>query len=120
MKMCLLSPLRRRFVLPVLCCVVCGYALPVPAQKTPTGKLLIAFGSYRERPKHSNIFFYEHDGVDSGKVVGKVTGTTRSASAEGHPSLSKDGRYCAFTFELENNIGQVYFWDRKESKLIEH
>src|SRR5262249_45264929 len=40
--------------------------------------------------------------------------------AEGHPSLSQDGRYCAFTFELENNTGQIYFWDRKEQRLVEH
>src|SRR6516162_7376375 len=83
-------------------------------------KLLIAFASYRDRPKHPNIFFYEHDGVAKGRIVGKV-GTARNiASAEGHPSLSGDGRFCAFTFELENNTGQIYFWDRKEQKLVEH
>jgi Tol biopolymer transport system component len=83
-------------------------------------KLLIAFASYRDRPKHPNIFFYEHDGVAKGQIVGKV-GTARNiASAEGHPSLSSDGRFCAFTFELENSTGQIYFWDRKEQKLVEH
>ena len=34
-------------------------------------KLLIAFASYRDRPKHPNIFFYEHDGVAKGKIVGQ-------------------------------------------------
>ena len=54
-------------------------------------KLLIAFASYRDRPKHPNIFFYEHDGVAKGQIVGKV-GTPRNiASAEGHPSLDSDG-----------------------------
>src|SRR5437764_6942335 len=96
----------------VFFCVFCGYSLHVPAQKATAPKLLIAFGSYRDRPKHPNIFFYEHDGVGSGQVVGKVTGTTRAASAEGHPSLSQDGRYCALTFELENNPGRINFWDR--------
>jgi Tol biopolymer transport system component len=101
-------------------CVFCGYALHAPAQKAAAPKLLIAFGSYRDRPKHPNIFFYEHDGVGEGKITGRV-GTPRNvASAEGHPSLSADGRYCAFTFELENNTGRIYFWDRKEQKLIEH
>src|SRR5438105_2155900 len=104
----------------VLCCVFCGYSPHAPAQKTPASKLLIAFGSYRDRPRHPNIFFYDHDGIGSGKIVGKV-GTPRNiASAEGHPSLSQDGRYCAFTFELENNTGRIYFWDRKEGKLVEH
>jgi Tol biopolymer transport system component len=89
-------------------------------QKAPATRLLIAFASYRERPKHPNIFFYEHDGVGVGKIVGKV-GTPRNvASAEGHPSLSRDGRFCAFTYELENNTGRIYFWDRKEQKLLEH
>src|SRR3954468_12375458 len=69
-------------------------ALPTPslAQKTAESKLLIAFGSYRDRPKHPNIYFYEHDGVSKGEIAGKV-GTPRNvANAEGHPSLSADGR----------------------------
>ena len=39
-------------------------------QKPATTKLLIALGSYRERPRHPNIFFYEHDGVGKGEIVG--------------------------------------------------
>jgi Tol biopolymer transport system component len=104
-------------------CVVCGYSLgdsSVPAPKAPAAKLLITFGSYRDRPKHPNIFFYEHDGISSGKIVGKVGTERNNATAEGHPSLSRDGRFCAFTFELENNTGRISFWDRKEQKLIEH
>jgi Tol biopolymer transport system component len=93
---------------------------PATAQKPATTKLLIAFGSYRERPKHPNIFFYEHDGVSTGQLLGKIAGTPKGATAEGHPSLSQDGRYCAFTFELENNTGRINFWDRKEQKLVEH
>src|SRR5262249_48699097 len=94
--------------------------LPFPAEQPAAPKLLIRFGSYRRPPKHPNIFFYEHDGIGEGKMAGKV-GTQRNvASAEGHPSLSADGRFCAFTFELENNTGRIYFWDRKEQKLVEH
>jgi Tol biopolymer transport system component len=96
-----------------------GLAAAPPAPSPPGAKLLIAFASYRDRPKHPNIFFYEHDGIGSGKLLGKV-GTQTGATAEGHPSLSHDGRYCAFTFELENNTGQIYFWDRKEQQLVEH
>src|SRR5689334_8982597 len=86
------------------------------ADPTPT-KLLIAFGSYRERPKHPNTFFYEHDGIGKGSVVGKIT-PVGGASAEGHPSLSLNGRFCAFTYELENNTGRIHFWDRKENKHV--
>src|SRR5205809_1969925 len=86
----------------------------LPAQEKPAVKLLLAFASYRERPKHPNIFFYEHDGKETGKLAGSV-GTPRGvASADAHPVLSHDGRWCAFTFELENQTGRVHFWDRKE------
>ena len=88
--------------------------------KKSQNKLLIAFASYRDRPKHPNIFFYEHDGVANGKIVGTV-GTPRGmASAEARPLLSHDGRYCAFTYELENKTGRVNFWDLKEQKLIDN
>lgn len=88
------------------------------ADPSPT-KLLIAFGSYRERPKHPNTFFYEHDGISKGTLVGKIL-PVGGASAEGHPSLTRNGRYCAFTYELENNTSRIHFWDRKEYKHIEH
>lgn len=91
-----------------------------PAQEPPPGpRLLIAFGSYRERPKHPNIFLYEHDGVASGKLLGSVNSPRGVASAEGHPALSRDGRFCAFTFELENNTGKIYYWDLKEQKQVD-
>src|SRR5208283_1267687 len=85
----------------------------LPAQEPAQPKLLIAFASYRERPKHPNIFFYEHDGVSS------IATPRAVASADSHPSLSHDGRFCAFTFELENNTGRIHFWDMKENKLID-
>ena len=44
------------------------------AAEPPPGKLLIAFASYRDRPNHSNVYFYEHDGIASGKIVGTVAG----------------------------------------------
>src|SRR5262245_13162145 len=81
-------------------CVLCGETLRA---EPPPIKVLLAFGSYRERPKHPNIFFYEHDGKDTGKIVGSVGTPRPTASAEGHPSLSIDGRWCSFTYEVENN-----------------
>src|SRR5262249_22638621 len=88
-----------------------------PADEPSRAKLLIAFASYRDRPKHPNVYFYEHDGVSSGKIIGMVGGTPqRTADAYAHPSLSHDGRYCAYTFELENNAGRIQLWDLKEQK----
>src|SRR6516165_5573838 len=88
------------------------------AQEPAPAKLLIAFSSYRDRPKHPLIYFYEHDGVANGKIVGSV-GTPRSADAAGRPVLSQDGRYCVFTFEVENKTSKILCWDRKEQKLVE-
>ena len=94
-------------------------ALPsLLAQTTAPVKLLIAFSSYKDRPKHPNIFFYEHDGIASGKIVGSV-GTPRGSDAAGKPVLSQDGRYCVFTFEIENQTSKIRCWDRKEAKLVE-
>jgi Tol biopolymer transport system component len=90
----------------------------LPAQEPAPAKILIALGSYRDRPRHSNLFFYEHDGVSSGKIVGSV-GTPRSDNAAGHPTLTQDGRYCFFTFEVENQVSRIQCWDRNEKKLLD-
>lgn len=89
-------------------------ATPLRAQE----KLIIAFASYRDRPKYSHIFYYEHDGVGGGKMTGGVSSSRSVASAEAHPWLSGDGRFCAFTFELENKTSVINFWDNSEKKLV--
>lgn len=97
-----------------------GVALPaLPAQEPPSAKLLIAFASYRDRPKHPQVFFYEHDGVSTGKIIGGTGVVKNAANAEAQPTLSHDGRYCAFTFEIENKTARIQCWDRKEQKFIE-
>jgi Tol biopolymer transport system component len=80
-------------------------------------KLLIAFASFRERKLHPKIYFYEHDGVGNGKIVGSIDAVNQRSDY--HPSLSKDGRLCAFASELENQTGRVQLWDIKEKKLID-
>ena len=103
-----------------LCSTIIGLAMlaALPAQPpAPPAKLLLAFASYKDRPKYPDIVFYEHDGVSAGKIVGTV-GTPRSANASGKPALSQDGRYCFFTFEVENKTSQIMCWDRKEAKLV--
>src|SRR5262249_35596187 len=90
-------------------------ARPVPP---PSGlKLLIAFASYRERPRHPKIYFYEHDGVANGKMIGSIDPVNQRSDY--HPSLSHDGRFCAFASELENQTGRIQLWDVKEKKLID-
>src|SRR3954471_24648417 len=110
-------------LVPCLAVLIAVTAAPLlghnPPQAQPGTKILIAFSSYKDRPKHPNIFFYEHDGVANGKIVGSV-GTQRNlASADARPCLSHDGRYCAFTHEIENKTSRIFFWDLKEQKLID-
>ena len=85
---------------------------PEPAK----AKLLIAFASFRERPKQPKIYFYEHDGDKTGKIVGSVD--TVNLRSDSHPSLSLDGRYCAFASELENQTSKIFLWDLMEKKLV--
>jgi len=80
-------------------------------------KLLIAFASYKERGKQPKVYFYEHDGVASGKVVGQIDSVNQRS--DHHPSLSSDGRYCAFASEQENQVGKIQLWDRTEKKAVD-
>jgi Tol biopolymer transport system component len=90
-------------------------AAPPPPEKAKL-KLLIAFSSYRERPRHPKIYFYEHDGVSGGKIIGSID--TVNQRSDYHPSLSHDGRYCAFSSELENQTGRIQLWDMQQKKLV--
>ena len=93
--------------------------LPGLAQAPAGGarqRLLLAFASYRERPKHPKLYLYEHDGVAGGKIVDSIE--TVPNRSDYHPSLSADGRYCAFASELENQTGRIFLWDFREKKLV--
>jgi hypothetical protein len=48
------------------------FALAQQPAADPPKRLLIAFSSYRDRPKHAQVYFYEHDGVAKGKIVGSI------------------------------------------------
>src|SRR4051812_44134364 len=95
------------------CLLLLVLAAPLPAAGV---KLLIAFASFRERRLHPKVYFYEHDGIAQGKVVGSIDAVNQRSDFR--PSLSHDGRYCAFASELENQTGRISFWDRKEKKLV--
>jgi Tol biopolymer transport system component len=96
-----------------------------PAADPPPAKLLIAFASTRERwdPPYPKIYFYEHDGVGKGKIVGSVdtvSGGVNKSRADMHPSFSMDGRLCAFASQFGiTDGGRVEIWDRHEKKLLE-
>ncbi len=114
------APLRKPFasrlhglvVVLLFAFIACQIALA-----TEPNKLLIAVASYKERGKQPKVHFYEHDGIDKGKFVGHVD--TVNQRSDHHPSLSHDGRYCAFSSELENQVGKILLWDLKEKKLVD-
>ncbi len=91
-------------------------SLSEPGADSPKHKLLIAFASFRERPKHPKVYFYEHDGVGSGKISGSID--TVNLRSDYHPSLSSDGKLCAFASELENQTSRIFLWDLTEKKLV--
>ena len=98
-----------------LCLAAAGIgSSPGRADEPP---LLIAFSSYRERPQHPQVYFYQHDGVGEGKLIEGIP--TIAKRSDYHPSLSRDGRLCAFASEIENEPSRIRIWDRVESKLIE-
>jgi len=72
------------------------------AQELSGPKLLLAFSSVRERraPPYPKVYFYEHDGVGAGQLLGSIdsiTNGTNFTRSDMHPSLSHDGRFCAFS-----------------------
>ncbi|MBX9580659.1 MAG: hypothetical protein K2X87_10155, partial [Gemmataceae bacterium] len=91
-------------------------ALPA-ADPPPPPKLLIAFASFRERKLHPKVYFYEHDGVGSGKPVGSIDPADQRSDY--HPTLTADGRLCGFAAETENQTGKVLVWDRAGRKLLD-
>jgi Tol biopolymer transport system component len=79
--------------------------------------LLIAVSSYRERSQHPQVYFYQHDGVSSGKILDGVPPVGKRS--DNRASLSADGRYCAFAAEVENEVSKILLFDRAEKKLVE-
>src|SRR5882762_7931492 len=75
-----------------------GPSLAQPALE-PSTRLLIAFASTRERwdPPYPKIYFYEHDGIQSGKLLESIDTISKginNSRSDMHPALSRDGRYC--------------------------
>ncbi len=107
--------------------VLAAGTLPTPADPPPgpaAPKLLLAFCSVRNRraPPYPEVFFYEHDGVGTGKLLGPISSITKGVNftrSDMRPSLSRDGRLCAFSAQFGvTDGGRVEIWDREEKKLL--
>ena len=87
-------------------------------ESPPVGqRLLIAYGSYKDRGKYPTVTFYEHDGHTSGKIVGTIP--PANLRSDSHPSLSHDGKYCAFTSEVENLTSRILLWDVPGKQIVD-
>jgi Tol biopolymer transport system component len=86
------------------------------AQDPAPRRLLIAFSSYRDRPKHARVYFYEHDGVSKGKIVDSIDPVQNRQDY--HPIVSSNGKICAFASELENQSSKVFVYDLTQKKLV--
>ena len=101
-------------------CCFCLLLAPCLAAEPPAAprKLLLAFVSMRERPYFGTIFFYEHDGVAQGRIVGSVPPSIDTGDY--HPSLTADGAICAHASRTgEGNSWQIHLWDLKAKKRLE-
>jgi dipeptidyl aminopeptidase/acylaminoacyl peptidase len=108
------------------CLVIAASLLAAPALPAADAapKLLLAFASVRERraPPYPQVFFYEHDGVSKGKLLGSIPSIAKginSTRSDMHPTLSRDGRFCAFSAQFGVTAGaRIEIWDRQEKKLL--
>jgi tricorn protease-like protein len=97
----------------------------VPSQEPAPPKILMAFASVKERrdPPYPKIYFYEHDGVSKGKVLDSIRTISKGVNnsrADMHPTLSRDGRFCAFSAQLGILDGaRIQLWDGNEKKMLE-
>ena len=109
----------------LLILVVAGTCAAFVAAQPVAPKLLLAFASTRERrdPPYPKIYFYQHDGVANGKLlraIDTISKGVNSSRADMHPSLSGDGRYCAFSAQLGILDGaRIAFWDRADNKQLD-
>jgi Tol biopolymer transport system component len=101
-----------------------GRATAQAPREAPGSKLLIAFASLRDRPTppYAKIYFYEHDGVANGRIVGSIDVVDKgpnSVRSDIHPSLTHDGRYCAFPAQLGiQDGGRIEIWDRQTKQVL--
>jgi Tol biopolymer transport system component len=116
--------MSRSLILLVIIVTSVDFTFAQSAPESTGPKLLLAFSSVRERraPPYPMVYFYEHDGVSNGNLVGSIDSITKGTNftrADMHPSLSRDGRYCAFSAQYGVvDGGRIEIWDRKEKTLL--
>ena len=69
----------------------------------------IALGALRGQPEELRYVGY--------LVIGTIPAV--NLRSDSHPTLSHDGRWCAFTSELENQTSRILLWDMQAKQLVE-
>jgi Tol biopolymer transport system component len=93
-----------------------GHISPLHADDVVKPKLRIALTSLRERPLYTVVYFYDHDGVNSGTIVGQVA--LQPSRSDHHPALSRDGKQCVFAAEVVSKVSTILSWDVAAKKTI--
>jgi Tol biopolymer transport system component len=62
------------------------------------------------------VYFYEHDGVAKGKILGSID--TVQNRQDYHPILSRNGKICVLASELENQTSKIFVYDMTQKKLV--
>jgi len=109
-----------RIFIQYLVVFVLVWAASVVAQEADpsfTPKLLIAWSAYSPRPKHPTVYFYHHDGAAQGKTIDSIK--VEGKRSDYRPSLTHDGRFCAFASEEENETSRIFLWDMAGKQLTE-
>ena len=106
--------LIQRAILLLLICV--GLISPLHAEDIAKPKLRIALTSLRERPLYTVVYFYDHDGINSGTIVGQVG--LQTSRSDHHPALSRDGTQCVFAGEVVSKVSTILGWDIAAKKTI--
>jgi Tol biopolymer transport system component len=104
---------KQVFLLLLICC---GLALPLRADDAKRPALRIAFTSLRERPLYTVVYFYEHDGAKTGKIVGQVA--TQDSRSDHHPALSSNGEVCLIAAEVVAKVSTILRWNAGTNKTV--
>jgi dipeptidyl aminopeptidase/acylaminoacyl peptidase len=94
-----------------------GGAPAIDREASPGPGLLIALSSFRDRPLHPRVYFYEHDGRASGRPVGAIDPV--DLRVETRPTFALGGRLVACAAEVENNAGFTLLWDLEAKRLLD-
>jgi Tol biopolymer transport system component len=94
----------------------CGL-LALPGQSQAPRPVRIAFASYREHVGHPHLYYYHHDGIATGAMIGDMPRPTDRSDFD--PFLTADGRLCAFNCEEVGKASRLGLWNVDERRVVE-